>query len=362
MIALDVCVRVLALVAALAAQVALGAAGTEGVALAGGPRLTRPDRGTHAEALERVLRHPSMDPGRGRVGSRAARAKFVGRVLASYDRRGAQASRDPRVQADLDAALRRVLPAVQQRFGVQAAARLRVLSRGGGRFEARALPDESILVHRSDVEYARSIARAVAAAGDEPALLANLARVARSVQQGRMRVTFGRTDPRKYRATLDGVLVGLLGHEVTHLVARHAHVDFAARARTVVQRPLLERRLDAYLGAGAMSRYDAQQFVDGRLLLEAQAQEADADRAAVDLVLASGIAPDGMMADYIVAVMLQGLDRDAVGSHPPERHRFEDARARLARAGMKTFADRIDLADVERAARRAGVTRRQRGD
>ena len=358
MIALDGGVRVLALVVAL---VALVAAGTEGVARAGGPRLTRPDRGTHGEALERVLRHPSMDPGRGRVASRAARETFVGRVLASYDRRGARPSRDRRVHADLEGALRRVLPAVQQRFGVAAAARLRVLSRGNGGFEARALPDESIIVHRSDVEYARSIARAVAAAGDEQALLANLARVARSVQEGRMRVTFGRTDPRRYRATLDGVLVGLLGHEVTHLVARHAHVDFGARARKVVRRPLLERRLGAYLGAGAMTRFDAQAFVDGRLLLEAQAQEADADRAAVDLVLESGVAPDGMMADYIVAVMLQGLDRDAVGNHPPERYRFEDARVRLGRAGVRTFADRIDLADVERAARRAGVTRRHRG-
>ena len=77
-------------------------------------------------------------------------------------------------------------------------------------------------------------------------------------------------------------------------------------------------------------------------------------------VLASGVAPDGHMADYIVAMMLQGQGRDAVGNHPPERYRFEDARARLGRAGVRSLADGVDLADVERAARRAGVTRRPR--
>jgi predicted Zn-dependent protease len=99
-------------------------------------------------------------------------------------------------------------------------------------------------------------------------------------------------------------------------------------------------------------------LIQGRQLLFSQALEADADRAAVDLAARAGVGVDGLIADFVVGAMIDGLRPQPVGSHPPGLYRFDDARARLRRWGLSSFADKLTRRDLARAMREARVAGR----
>jgi hypothetical protein len=328
--------------------------------LARGPqrlaRLTEPDLGTWAQSLDRLLQHPSLAPGRPSHDSAAARTRYLDNVTRSFAERGARPCRDGRVWSDVVDIWERLRPIIRDTYGVDMPVRVQLLAGGGVTAAARALPDGSVLLHRNDVEYCRSVARAVAAAGtDRAALLRNLATVARSTQQGKCRVTFGRTDRRLYRAALEGALVSLLGHEMSHYAAAHPMLTYSTQPRALRDEAELASRLKRYFPARTRRACSLDDVVQGRPLLIAQAQEADADRAAVDLAVAARVSADGLMAELVVQAMLGGLREQPVGSHPPGLYRLDDSRSRLRKHGLTSLADdltRRDLAVALREARR----------
>jgi hypothetical protein len=309
---------------------------------AGIATLTQPDPGTWGQALDRILQHPSLAPGRARVDSKTARQRFVKNVLGNFEARGARPCRDAQLRSEVTEIWQRLRPIIREKYGVDMPLRLRLLAGGHVNGAARALPDGSLLLHRSDVEYCRSVARAVAAAGnDQSRLLHNLAVVARSTLKGRSRVTFGRGDRRLYRQALEGALVSLLGHEMSHYAAAHPMTSFSSRPRTPRNEADLNARLARYFPARTRRAASLEDVVQGRLLLVAQAQEADADRAAVDLAVAARVNPDGLMAELVAQAMIGGLKEQPVGAHPPGLYRFDDSRARLKAQGGTSFADKV---------------------
>ena len=309
-----------------------------------------PDPGSHAAKLAALIEHPSLRPNAPRPMSPRVSAAMTAAMLGYHRRAGRRPSRDAALIREATATWERLRPAIAARHGVDLAPNLRVLAGGRRGFVASALPDGSIVVNRSAMELASSLARAVAAAdGDADKLLANLTVVARAMRKNQHRVTFGKVNAARYRAALDGALIGLLGHELGHVVMEHAALDISQRSRTLRQPAALDRRKQAYFGARAARPFSGQDLVDGRPLFYAQDQEADADRIAVDLAQAVGAEPDGLMADLLTYVLLDGMDRPPVGAHPPSLFRFDDGRTRYRRAGVATIVDGITRDDLRRA-------------
>lgn len=307
------------------------------------------DPGSHAAQLDAMLQHPSLRPNPPRAISPAVLERQLGRRLKHHEQ-GRRPSRDAALVGEATATWERLRPAILARYGVDLPPKLRVLVGGRRGFVATAMEDGSVLVNRSALELARTLARAVAAAdGDPQRLLANLRVVARGMRDDKYRITFGRVNPARYRAALEGTLIGLIGHELGHQIMEHPRLDISTRARTLVSATQLDRLTRGYFGARAAKVYSGQDLVDGRPLFYSQHQEADADRISIDLSRDVGASPDGLVADLLAYALASGFDKPPVTSHPPSGYRFDDARTRFRRAGVPTIADGLTRAELRRA-------------
>jgi hypothetical protein len=279
--------------------------------------------------------------------------------MYEYKSVGARPWRSKLARAELEACWRQLLPSLKARFGRSLPPHLRLISEPGAAPNAQALPDDSIIFYKSYYEFARSIAGAVAASGtsDRAALLRNLATVALSARRGTFVVRFPGAEkkaPALYRETLRGVLANVIAHELGHLVSDHQALEHDSAPRATIEPARLQRSLAAYFPPRVRRRTPLASFVQQRGTLLSQAEELDADRVGVDLVVASGMSPIGLLADHLVTAMKDGLYAEPTvkKSHPPGLLRLRDASARLREQGPPLL-EGISRRELARALREA---------
>jgi hypothetical protein len=317
--------------------------------------LLKPLRGSHAERLQRVLRHPSIQ--RATIYTPEERRTTTRVEIALAWKQGMRGSRDVALKRQVQGAFDELWTALR-RDGVPMPIAKPTLT--PVRIGSTASGGDRIFVARSDIQMIHNLARAVAAAppGDQQALLKNLAYVAHGKAE-RLASPSGRRDRARYREALRVATMLLLGHELAHSVAalpKPQNVD-----PPLDDAPGLVRLLKRAVGKRAAARMPiGVLYGDGTVaaspaleVLKHQAHEFDADHLAALFLTRL---PRTRNLDAATAYLLLTDMRERVYSpwkpeaeHPSNARRFDDFRRVLHRQGVRTWASDVTRPQIRRA-------------
>jgi predicted Zn-dependent protease len=142
-------------------------------------------------------------------------------------------------------------------------------------------------------------------------------------------------------------LAGVMGHEISHVLARHSTEQISRQYGISVLASLVLGQ-----NASQLSQLAAQIVAGGAMARFSRDAEREADEIGIKAMAAAGFNPNGMASMFEKLLAQQkgspGSVEQFFSTHPLTEDRIRDARTRAAQLGNKGITDEPEFQDVKR--------------